>query len=51
MIVGLLFGLYLAHRNSVPIHRMISIMKEQFGRDELTERNEFDFLMNWSMTN
>ncbi|MFK4169826.1 helix-turn-helix domain-containing protein [Paenibacillus lautus] len=44
MIVGLLFGLYLAHRNSVPIHRMISIMKEQFGRDEVTERNEFDFL-------
>ncbi|WP_059042072.1 helix-turn-helix domain-containing protein [Paenibacillus rubinfantis] len=42
--IGLLVGLFLAYRNSLPINRLISVMKEQFGKDEDTGRNEFDFL-------
>jgi len=44
LFLGLLVGLVLAYRNSAPINRMISVMKEQFGKDETAERNEFDFL-------
>lgn len=44
LFIGLLVGLMLAYRNSVPINRMIGVMKEQFGKDETVERNEFDFL-------
>lgn len=42
--VGLFVGLMLAYRNSMPIHRLVSVVKEQFGKDETTERNEYDFL-------
>ncbi|MCM3628280.1 helix-turn-helix domain-containing protein [Paenibacillus glycanilyticus] len=42
--VGLLVGLLLAYRNSVPIHKLVSVVKEQFGKDETTGRNEYDFL-------
>ncbi|MGG6309412.1 helix-turn-helix domain-containing protein [Paenibacillus macerans] len=44
MLIGLLFGLLLAYRNSMPINRLIGVMKDQFGKDEGAERNEFDFL-------
>ena len=39
-----LVGLFLAYRNSLPINRLIGVMKEQFGKDDDTGRNEFDFL-------
>ncbi|OMC98962.1 AraC family transcriptional regulator [Paenibacillus odorifer] len=44
LIIGLIAGLVLAYRNSAPINRMLSVMKEQFGKEEASERNEFDFL-------
>lgn len=44
MLIGLLVGLLLARRHSVPIQSMIGIIKEQFGRDELEKRNAYDFL-------
>jgi len=44
LLIGLLVGLLLAYRNSVPINRLVAIMKEQFGADGNTGRNEYDFL-------
>ncbi|MCL6457437.1 MAG: helix-turn-helix domain-containing protein [Gorillibacterium sp.] len=44
LLIGLLAGLVLAYRNSVPINRLIGVMKEQFGKEGTVERNEFDFL-------
>lgn len=44
LLIGLLVGLVLAYRHSAPINRLLSVMKEQFGRDDGTSRNEFDFL-------
>lgn len=44
LIIGLIAGLILAYRNSAPINSMLSVMKEQFGKEEASERNEFDFL-------
>jgi two-component system response regulator YesN len=44
LVLGLLAGLLLAYRNSAPINRLLSIMKEHFGKEELAERNEYDFL-------
>ncbi|MGG4144040.1 helix-turn-helix domain-containing protein [Paenibacillus algorifonticola] len=44
LVLGLLAGLLLAYRNSVPINRLLSVMKEHFGKDGLAERNEYDFL-------
>ena len=44
LFLGLLVGLVLAYRNSAPINRMLSVMKEQFGKDDTVEHNEFDFL-------
>ncbi|RKP54338.1 AraC family transcriptional regulator [Cohnella endophytica] len=44
--VGLLVGLVLAYRNSAPINRLVSVMKEQFGMEESdsASRNDYDFL-------
>lgn len=44
LIIGLIVGLILAYRNSAPINRMLSVMKEQFGKEEASSKNEFDFL-------
>ncbi|KQO18771.1 helix-turn-helix domain-containing protein [Paenibacillus sp. Leaf72] len=44
LVLGLLAGLLLAYRNSVPINRLLGVMKEHFGKDGLAERNEYDFL-------
>lgn len=44
LLIGLVVGLVLAYRHSVPINRLLSVMKEQFGKDERSSRNEFDFL-------
>ncbi|KWX79479.1 helix-turn-helix domain-containing protein [Paenibacillus jilunlii] len=44
LFLGLLAGLVLAYRNSAPINRMLSVMKEQFGKEETVEQSEFDFL-------
>lgn len=44
LIIGLIVGLILAYRNSAPINRMLSVMKDQFGKEEASVKNEFDFL-------
>ncbi|XGZ03849.1 helix-turn-helix domain-containing protein [Paenibacillus sp. RS8] len=44
LIIGLIVGLILAYRNSAPINHMLSVMKEQFGKEEASTKNEFDFL-------
>ncbi|OCT12904.1 AraC family transcriptional regulator [Paenibacillus pectinilyticus] len=44
LIVGLLVGLLQAYRNSSPMHRLLTVMKEQFGKDVAMGRNEYDFL-------
>lgn len=44
MLIGLIAGLFLAYRNSAPINRLLSTMKEQFGKEEGGPKNEFDFL-------
>ncbi|WNS46719.1 helix-turn-helix domain-containing protein [Paenibacillus sp. MMS20-IR301] len=44
LFLGLLAGLVLAYRNSMPINRLLAVMKEQFGKEDHPERNEFDFL-------
>ncbi|CAH1223109.1 HTH-type transcriptional activator RhaR [Paenibacillus allorhizoplanae] len=44
LVVGLLVGLWQAYRNSSPMHRLLNVMKEQFGKDAAVGRNEYDFL-------
>ncbi|WP_054025245.1 AraC family transcriptional regulator [Bacillus sp. FJAT-28004] len=44
LLLGLLAGLLLSYRNSAPINRLLTVMKEQFGKDGITVRNEYDFL-------
>ncbi|MFC5652952.1 helix-turn-helix domain-containing protein [Paenibacillus solisilvae] len=44
LLIGLLVGLLYAYRNSAPLNKLLSIMKEQFGNDGKSERNEYDFL-------
>jgi two-component system response regulator YesN len=44
LLIGLIVGLVLAYRNSAPINRLLSVMKEQFGKDGAPPKNEFDFL-------
>jgi two-component system response regulator YesN len=44
LVVGLLVGLWQAYRNSSPLHRLLNVMKEQFGKDAALGRNEYDFL-------
>ncbi|MBD2871399.1 helix-turn-helix domain-containing protein [Paenibacillus arenilitoris] len=44
LLLGLLTGLLLAYRNSAPINRLLGVMKEHFGKEGVTGRNEFDFL-------
>ncbi|OMF22709.1 AraC family transcriptional regulator [Paenibacillus sp. FSL H8-0548] len=44
LLLGLLVGLLLSYRNSAPINRLLSVMKEQFGKDGVAVRNEYDFL-------
>jgi len=44
LLLGLLAGLLLSYRNSAPINRLLTVMKEQFGKEGITGRNEYDFL-------
>ncbi|OME77658.1 AraC family transcriptional regulator [Paenibacillus sp. FSL A5-0031] len=44
LLLGLLAGLLLSYRNSAPMNRLLTVMKEQFGKDGFTGRNEYDFL-------
>ncbi|MGO4698757.1 AraC family transcriptional regulator [Paenibacillus sp. 2TAB26] len=44
LLLGLLAGLLLSYRNSAPMNRLLTVMKEQFGKDGITGRNEYDFL-------
>lgn len=44
ILIGLFVGFMLSYRNTAPINRLLSVMKEQFGKDATTERNEYDFL-------
>lgn len=44
LLLGLVVGLLLSYRNSVPINRLIGVVREQFGGDVHSDRNEYDFL-------
>lgn len=44
LLLGLLAGLLLSYRNSAPINRLLSVMKDNFGKEGITGRNEYDFL-------
>lgn len=44
ILLGLIAGLLLSYRNSAPINRLLTVMKEQFGKEGITGRNEYDFL-------
>lgn len=44
LLLGLLAGLLLSYRNSAPIHRLLGVMKEHFGKDGIADKNEYDFL-------
>jgi two-component system response regulator YesN len=44
LMLGLLAGMLLAYRNSMPINRLLGVMKEHFGKEGVAGRNEFDFL-------
>lgn len=43
LLIGLMAGLLLSYRNSAPINRLLSVMREQFA-GVAPNRNEFDFL-------
>ncbi|MDQ6418128.1 helix-turn-helix domain-containing protein [Paenibacillus sp. LHD-117] len=42
-LLGLLIGLALAYRDSTPVHRLLSVLREQFGMETGKGRNEYDF--------
>ncbi|MDQ0059148.1 helix-turn-helix domain-containing protein [Paenibacillus harenae] len=44
LFIGVAAGLLLSYRNSAPIIRIVGVMKEQFGQEGQSERNEYDFL-------
>ncbi|GGG54247.1 helix-turn-helix domain-containing protein [Paenibacillus radicis (ex Gao et al. 2016)] len=44
LFVGLFVGFLLSYRNSAPMDRLVGIMKEQFGHENTSDRNEYDFL-------
>ncbi|MFD0696644.1 helix-turn-helix domain-containing protein [Paenibacillus sp. GCM10027628] len=44
LFIGLFLGFMQSYRNTVPINRLLSVMKEQFGKDAAVGRNEYDFL-------
>jgi two-component system response regulator YesN len=44
LLIGLFVGFMLSSRNTAPINRLLSVMKEQFGKEATMERNEYDFL-------
>ncbi|MFC5612017.1 helix-turn-helix domain-containing protein [Metabacillus niabensis] len=44
LMIGMLLCLFLAYRNSTPIHNLINVVKEQIGTDLSKHKNEYDFL-------
>ncbi|MCV9888678.1 helix-turn-helix domain-containing protein [Metabacillus halosaccharovorans] len=44
LIIGMLLCLFLAYRDSSPIHNLIDVVREQIGPDATKHNNEFDFL-------
>lgn len=44
LLVGLMAGAVLSYRESVPLNRLLGVMKEQFGKDGAPGRNVYDFL-------
>ncbi|WP_438347700.1 helix-turn-helix domain-containing protein [Paenibacillus sp. FA6] len=44
LLLGLIAGLLLSYRNSAPLHKLLTVMKEQFAKDGVPVRNEYDFL-------
>ncbi|NBD24264.1 helix-turn-helix transcriptional regulator [Paenibacillus glycinis] len=44
LLIGLIVGWFLSHRNSAPINRLLGVVREQFGKDEPIGRNAYDFL-------
>lgn len=44
LILGLVISLFLAYRNSAPIHKLMGIFMEQFGQDSAKKINGYHFL-------
>ncbi|WP_335958856.1 helix-turn-helix domain-containing protein [Halalkalibacter kiskunsagensis] len=44
LVVGILLCLFLAYRDSTPINNLMNVVKDQFGSEPVTHKNEFDFL-------
>lgn len=44
LFAGLLIGLFLAYRNSAPIHRLLAVFREQGRANEVSLPNDIDFL-------
>lgn len=44
IVVGLIIGLLLAYRNSMPLHRLLTVLKEQIGMDTVHAKNEYEYL-------
>nr|WP_246427761.1 helix-turn-helix domain-containing protein [Paenibacillus phyllosphaerae] len=44
LVIGLGIGWVLSRRNSAPIHRLLGMMREQFGKEAPAGTNAYDFL-------
>lgn len=44
LLIAMVAGFLLSYRNTLPITRLLQVMKEQFGKEAYLERNEYDFL-------
>ncbi|MBB6735004.1 helix-turn-helix domain-containing protein [Cohnella sp. CBP 2801] len=45
LVLGVVVGFLLAYRNSAPIHRLLGIVREQFGQEGgASNRSDYDFL-------
>ncbi|MGQ7888740.1 helix-turn-helix domain-containing protein [Paenibacillus sp. WC2504] len=44
LLIGLLVGYLLSYRNTLPITRLLQVMKEHFGKEAALARNEYDFI-------
>ncbi|WP_299089607.1 helix-turn-helix domain-containing protein [uncultured Metabacillus sp.] len=44
LLIGILLCLFLAYRNSTPIHKLMDVVREQIGSDASKHKNEYDFI-------
>ncbi|KKI89394.1 hypothetical protein WQ54_26340 [Bacillus sp. SA1-12] len=44
LLIGMLLCLFLAYRNSTPIHKLMDVVREHIGSDVSKHKNEYDFI-------